>query len=342
MIWILASCLDTRPTAIVTGAHALLAMFENDTVYNSTHTNSTSSIGGIVFSPGLCVELALLLLSTIIFIIGLTSWIIIRNFRHFKNYVFLSIILCNIMNIVAPILYRLWKKYKIQNEVVQHLVAIPYLYFKLSVNCWLVVLCYVFYVDFVKVLGGDVTRKYLKSNLFAWGIPSLSVVWNVFVMRYIEKNAKIAAPIYITSVFVPLIVNLFIYIRVVYALLKVDVHDKSDRCGRIQASTVIFFVSGLLMLLVPLQRLVWVPDFLVLLLAHLQTFAIDVYFLAIKINRKVWRNYYAKRIRKMNLKVWFDLPFILFNFLTVYKCCNELCQVYNSNVRLNTKVHKSI
>lgn len=267
-------------------------------IFNSTDSNN-STVTTEKLSPTVYVYLSVHTISSIALIIGLLSWIFIKKFRHFKNYVFLNIIFLNILNAVFTWLYE--NAYvEINCKPLRIALGFSYLYVKVSVNCWLLILCYVFYRDLVKVFSSDISRRYLKSNLFCWGVPLILSVWCIFVMPFIVKSGKITAPIFITLMLTPLVVNFFIYLRVLYALLT-DIHAVKNRCQRIQVCTVIFFVSGFLMLLMPLRLCSIFPNWLIIILGHLQAVAMDFYFFFIRMNRTVWMNYFR------NIKWYLEL-----------------------------------
>lgn len=261
-------------------------------IFNSTTNNSTLATAK-PYSATVYVYFAVHTVSSIALIIGLLSWAIIKKFRHFKNFVFLNIIFLNILNVELTFLYEYMFK-EIKLAALKLALGFSFLFVKVSINCWLFILCYVFYRDLVKVFSSDISWRYLKSNLFGWGVPLTVSIWCVFVMPHIEKSGRITAPLFITVMLTPLVVNLFIYLRVVYALLKTDVLVIRNKSQRIQVSTIIFFVSGMLMLLMPLRIYMNFPNWLIIILGHLQAVAMDFYFFFIRLNRTVWMNYAGK------------------------------------------------
>lgn len=275
----------------------IIIMSYNETsVLNSTLTyNSSSSATIRRVSPEEYVTLAVFVLSTITLIIGISSWIFIKKFRHFKNYLFLNIIFNNIVNIVLS--YDVINVLKNKSEAIIFTHALSFLYFKLSAHYWLLLLCYVFYVELVKVLGGDVERKYLKSNLLAWGVPLFFTVFCVFVVPSIHISKTTNATMYHWILFSPLLINVLIYIRVFCALLKIDVRNSSDWCCRVYVATVIFLISGVLFLLLPLRLYVDFPPYLSTVVVYLQPVVINVYFFIIRLNRTAWKEYYDRRLK---------------------------------------------
>ena len=269
-------------------------MSENDTsVLNSTYINSTSSPDTGRLTPRQCVDIAVFALSTITFAIGIASWILINKFRHFKNYLFLNIILNNVLNIVLGFFVQ--EVMKIGIVWTQVSFGLTFLYFKMTSHFWLLVLCYVFYVDVVKVFSGEVKRKYLKSVLFCWGLPLIIIVFDVFIMPHINSSLKVPAIIYISKLFFPLFINLLIYIRVLYALFMNNFPH--NRFRRFQVATIIFLISGTLFLVMTLRFTVKFPSILSTVLIYLQPVLMDLYFFLIRSNRKVWKKYYERKIK---------------------------------------------
>ncbi|CAH1643951.1 unnamed protein product [Spodoptera littoralis] len=182
-----------------TCASGCTAMFNNTThILNSTETNSTSTSG--VFAKR-CILYAVVTISSITFIIGVVSWILIKKFRHFRNYIFLSIIFNNIVNLLMTDLIKMIKKS--DRLEINMTGGVLFLYFRMSAYCWLTILCWIFYVDLVKVFNTEVSKKYLKISLFAWGVPIVITVFSTVVMPHIGATGDNAAIIFNSILFLP-------------------------------------------------------------------------------------------------------------------------------------------
>ncbi|KAF9798367.1 hypothetical protein SFRURICE_016005 [Spodoptera frugiperda] len=129
-------------------------------------------------------------LTLIAFVYGVTSWCLIKKFRHFRNYVILSAITAGLLRLVTfQIGMSLITRDIVLNyPVVPALVASTMTYFSLSFNCWLLVLCYIFYVDFVKVFRLDIHRRYLKIvySLFRSNDKGANKPFNKWTRFYIS------------------------------------------------------------------------------------------------------------------------------------------------------------
>lgn len=262
-------------------------MFDNETsvLLNSTTVNSASYRST---SPAQWATITVFVLSTFTFFVGVSSWILVKKFRHFKNYLFLTIVFNNIDFVVEDVR-------ETESVWLQIMYGLLFLYFKTTANCWLLRLCYEFYVDLVKVFSGDIKKKYIKSNLFAWGPPFLIIAFTAGVMPNLDSSGRTAV-IYISSLFLILFVYFLIYLRVLYDLLKTDVHSGSEWGRRVGVASVIFLISGSLLLVLPLRLFFNFPDFLSIVVVFLQQVVMDLYFFIVRFNRTVWKKYYEGKL----------------------------------------------
>lgn len=253
----------------------------------------------------------LMTVTSLVFIVGAASWIKFTKIRTLKNYVFLNIMLANILSYITLSFdaYGYLKFIKVSGATLTSLRIIydtTISYFTLVIQFWLLVLCYVFYVDIVKVFNADFTRRYLKSSLFAWGVPLLvtfvfSVVLPIVLLsikKYLLKDtfAKIFKVFFYISLslyFIPLTINLFIYIKVLVTLFKTrNLSKTAVNSHRLYIASLIFLLSGTLSLTVPIFIVLEVSALTIV--ESSQLVVLDVYFLLVKSNRFIWKEYFFK------------------------------------------------
>lgn len=253
--------------------------------------------------------------------VHLTSWIILPKWRTFKNYVYLNIIISFCAVFFLPIALFLISDFNDYYNFTYIFVDLSINFFTFSSCCWLMVLSMVFYADLVKVFGGNTTRKYLKSNAFAWGMPAavtaVKIVdkivlhdqsqainyWDIFHEVYLyEELGQNGISI------VLLLVNLLVYVKVVLSLLKYSNLRKSRRNQgmKIQVATLAFVMSGvLLMISILMTLLMLLGDCemyylypLSLAIWGLQTSVINVCCMMARSNRRLWHDYFQNRYRE--------------------------------------------
>lgn len=289
-------------------------------VQNSAHTTNASLSN---YLPDLgYLDFVVIVLTVISFLIGAVSWRLIRKFRHIKNFVFLNALLSSILNDASVILYTMYTLYYPNFFAYSTYLWLKLIYqitaafFGTATHCWLMVLGWILYVDIVKVFGGDVNRKFLKTSLFAWGTPFIiSLSLPIILLPIIlSKYIKMENIIYISSivdkleVFVPLTILICIYVVVLTSLLKkVLVNNTVVKSRCIFIATLIFLsMFFLIFIMGGIISMTMPPDYLIQIsyvpLIHLQTIALNMYFLTLKSNRDLWRNFYVKR-QKNNIIV---------------------------------------
>lgn len=239
----------------------------------------------------------------------------ITKFRHFKNYVFLNAILGTIFSFISFLLDFSASQPKpgsLQYMVLLYLLDFLRTYFKLVAHCWLLVLCCIFYLDIVQVFNTHVSRRYLKSALFAWGVPlilfiiyslSLPLLGWLLSKHFENETMKVISKILffldIFVIFVPLVINVLIYIRVLIELFNTtNVPKSAINSRRFYIATLIFLLSGVIFLISPLWLFVEPPDVIITVIDYLPSISMDVYFLIVKSNRDLWLEFYVKRIKK--------------------------------------------
>lgn len=244
-------------------------------------------------------DIFLFMLSVLTFIVGVTSWTFIKKFRLFKNYILLSIIFNNATNAaIRNINVQCYFENATNLETVFIIYFVLYIFFRISLNYWLLILCYVFYLDLAKVYNNHISRRYLKANLFGWVLPLIVTIFNSIVMKYItKKHIEYALPLQITAMFIPLMLNLIIYLTVVVALVKKKANNvERRRCFLLL--TVLLCLSGIFMLTIPLH-LLWDKGesgknlkLALSILSRLQDLMPIVYLFTLGYNWSVWKDYY--------------------------------------------------
>lgn len=235
-----------------------------------------------------------LVLTILALIYGVTSWCFMKKFRSYRNFVNLNAILANfLLNLLATIAnYDDDFGFKAPNWLFE-LFSYPCLYFTTVRSFWLVVICHMFYVDFVKVFNDPVQKRFLKSSLFAWGIPLLITGMSTLIS---------ADLIFMHVTKLVLSLNCILYIVIVYSLYRS--FNTSDQTAaniwrRLYIATLIFILSDLIMFL---YFIIVLPVFhseivltLGVLLMRLNVIILDVFIVFVKSNRELWYQLYVNR-----------------------------------------------
>lgn len=244
------------------------------------------------------------------FIYGVTSWYLMKKFRNFRNYVILSAILANLIRLLVVELCMILvsEDVIIQFPVVRVVPISLTMYSTLSFNCWLLVLCYYFYIDLVQVFYIDIQKKYLKSGLFAWGLPLISsVIYFVAALYcYVYNSSEIVSEymfqaLTMTILTIPVIINFVIYILVVHSLYRgceAAATTCSNKWCRFYIATLIFVLSNVLQL-TAIAEIFDLKIFIIVVIGelgvYLNTIALDVFIIIVKSNRRLWREFLKRR-----------------------------------------------
>lgn len=233
-------------------------------------------------------------LSLVTCVLAFITWINIQKWRTFRNFVYLNLIFC------YTALY-IWFIFPF-SSVFDFLVLI----FIDSFTCWLFIASVVSYMDIVKVFSVNVPRKRLKSSLFAWGMPSLISLISVILdtTRLVDSKFLVMSIFSILLIIFVLFGNLVIYTKVLCGLFKViRFINKRRYKQKVQVATFTFLMSGSMML--PGVIFFSIPIFtktqaflhfiVPLFLIIMQTITINVLFMMLKSNRRIWRQYCWKR-----------------------------------------------
>lgn len=252
------------------------------------------------------------LVSSTALLYGLITWVVIAKSRTLKNYVFL--------NVIGAQSLWFWFSYidsysidRLMEDLRQEMYedrakspglasATHTLSYNSSYQCvvsllgpasylWLFMASLLIYNDIVVVFNNNVTRRYLKSNLFVWGVSLLT-----FIIHYIA-NVKFDHLWYKGCQYLMLVVQVFFYMRVLYCLFKgSDVRIPSRLCRNVQLVTFTLFMSGIPILLASQTLQFGLPNNNDILFAlHILHTILgilviidSVLFLILKSNRRLW------------------------------------------------------
>ncbi|CAH0603060.1 unnamed protein product [Chrysodeixis includens] len=286
----------------------------NPSTHNYTQNVTTSDENVSFLQPYDVVDYTVFIITVIVCLFGALSWIKIKKIRSLKNYVFLNTMFATVLNFFA-IWFNAYKYLDTldKGDKLFYLITLyqfVIIYLRLVVSFWLLVLCCLFYVDIVNVFKVDITRRYLKSSLFAWGVPLIitfvSSALIPITLYNIDKNngrPDVFLIINIVLIFIPTVVNVGIYIKVLISLFKANDFSRATfEVRRVFTATLIFVLSGILFLLVPIFSLIEPSNFVLAFVEYAQIVTLDIYFLIVKSNRTVWKEYYVNSIRNSNSK----------------------------------------
>lgn len=301
---------------------------DNTSTDNTSTDNFTSTYSTPVSDPvpdlfktdiASCLLMALTLT---VFIVGVASWIKFKNIRTLKNYVFLNIMFSRVLMFVAFSFnfYGLLKYFEERIDGVTSLTLVLIYdfflsYFVLVFTFRVLVLSCIFYVDIVKVFNANITRRYSKSSLFAWGIPIIIVLvvcvltpLFFYILEDYFSKETLDMVLYISTymetvvLLFPLVIGIVIYIKVLITLFKTaKVNKTSVRSSQVYVATMIFLFSGAVLFIEPLIDLFETSMIFGEILGSSHIVAIDVYFLIVKSNRIVWQDYYTTLLKTKTL-----------------------------------------
>lgn len=287
---------------------ATLAMSDNTSALNSTHLkNSTVSDDPMKadfwknYLLLLSIHNIVLVLTLAAFIYGVISWCILKKFRNFKNYIYLNLLLVNILRLtsISLILHA-------RNVRTIYICVFISSYCTTIYNNWLLVMCYMFYVDIVKVFHIDIKRRYLKSSLFAWGLPFITCLILAYFGLYLSVQPSerkmllyILVAIIVVTSFLPLLLSLIIYIRLVFSLFRhsdANASRATDTWRRLYIATLMFVLSDVIMLTDFIWNILHISFMIRMVIMYLQIITISLYLPVVRCNRELWREYYVHRL----------------------------------------------
>lgn len=286
---------------------------------NASKSSCTEDVSMTCYLVANYVLFTMILLS---FFYGVISWIAVKSFRNFNNYVFMNAILVNIFRFICTSIVisncELTDAFIISFFSFKNIAFNIFLYFTTVYNFWVIVICYGLYVKVVKVFYIEVESKCIKSFLYAWGVPLTVLVICKLVLLIIQacieeestyENVRvyyIYSCVMITCCIIPSGINLTIFIKVVRALYSMKDPNSAvtkrqrriEKLRRLSTIVLMFFLSNVYVL----TFLIWdVLDLTVVI--RVSTVAIQIItsslmFPLLKRNRNVWCEYFKKRWSK--------------------------------------------
>lgn len=247
-------------------------------------------------------------------IFGVTSWILIKRWRQFKNYVFLNVIIMSIITLLMNYtLNRTFFYAHLNNGEVfdityfqlptcKILVQVAFVLSRIAMSHWLLVATVMFYMDIVKVFNNRIRHRYLITNLFTWVGTLLegSVLFLTVWLGHLKVRHVGYISFGITCFYKA--INTVLYLRVLYTLITLANRDKSSRknvCQNITFSTAACVTSAIsfyppMLLAIDFTQNITVRH-ICIIVSLLSLFGVLGFFLSMRSHRKAWRNHLQRR-----------------------------------------------
>lgn len=234
--------------------------------------------------------------------VAVLTWIFVPKWRRFRNYVKVSAFLC----------FPIWEltynllRYKIGNAEVIRLVQV---YVTSVYKCWIFIMSITIYMDLVTVFNTIITRKMLKFNFLAWGLPLCLLFLNLLCdLKKWDLHIKAYSNFGFTIIL--LLLSLGLYVRVLYSLSVMRPHTPSfgpRLCLKLRVATLTFVMCGMPVLFTGFVTTYYevlpgpssMPDFVSYLqstIYPLQNMLLCVWFFIQKTNRELWCEYFGRLI----------------------------------------------
>ena len=283
--------------------------------------NSTLNDSDDIMNPFITVEWVLNYIqsgmSFVTFIYGVTSWYLIRKFRSFNNYVYLSAILVNLLRLtVLWILIVLFFRNSHFYNKFNHLLGYIFLYLTTVYNYWVVIMCYMFYKDIVKVFDISIKKKYLFSTLFAWGVPLIVFLICKLIFFFMESGANdkvvvwsvvVLLAAYICCSILPTVLNVVLFIKLVFALYPCNNKNaaaiskkerRKQNLSRLCTATAMFLLCNVFVATFLLWELLEFSHLISTFTLNIQIIVLALFVPLVKSNRAVWHEYYKNRLNR--------------------------------------------
>lgn len=233
---------------------------------------------------------------------GLISWCLLKKFRTFRNYVLLSTIIAQMLLMLMFDPSDLFGEETVKNnEALRIIPFVLLVFFIMCVKCWLIVLCFVFSVDFVRVFHYDFRAKYLCSTLFAWGVPFIIVlIYTIVGCVLINRPSQtdiFDTPTAMILLLIPVAISLVTFIAVICRLFS-DSSANNNLCVRFTIAISIFTLSNYCLFTIVtgiLDKNIYAVDILGEIIEYVIIIALIVFIVVLKSNWKLWRDYINKR-----------------------------------------------
>ena len=243
------------------------------------------------------------------FTYGVTSWFLIKKFRKFNNYVYTSAVFVNILRLTLMSVTDV-----ICHEVFQSQTHFfLFVYITTVYNYWLLVMCYMFYVDIVKVFHKNVTRKFLKFTIFAWGVPAVVIIILRLIFLIVErtfegdKEVKLlqffSTVTFVSCNILPLIINFCIFMKLVYNLFFCKTSNNNvvpqnerlkENLRRLFTATVMFMLININVLTLVIWEILNAAFPMRAITLYLQIIVLALFFPLLKSNRALWGDYFKR------------------------------------------------
>ena len=249
------------------------------------------------------------------FMYGVTSWCLIKKFRTFNNYVYVNVIFVNFLRLIVVWLPFVNNAYTNVFQKYENLDVFVYVFLLTVFNYWLVVMCYMFYVDIVKVFHNYIKRRYLYSFLFAWGVPSTVTGINRLIIFFMQRaDVKedflqnfIEICNFITCSVFPAMINLVLFIKLLYSLFPCSETiactmpkkvRRKQKLSRLFTATAMFVVSNIFVLTMLIWELLKVSVLTRILTTNVQILLLALFVPLLKSNRVYWHEYLKNLLKR--------------------------------------------
>lgn len=246
--------------------------------------------------------------TAMVLVFATLSWILIPKWRTYSNFIFSNLFLTDILLYLCFINW--YSNAKISFQHVERSLHLFGRYVNFVYFCWLFVFSINIYMEVVH-FKLNLTRKFVKSSVFAWGLPLILHIM-LLLLRVTDPKPHLCHPpsphhlhsslvIKLTLEIVLLVVNLIGYIAVLIILIMQKIRDDSLAGNKICVVTRTFVLCFVLWVLsVILEACISKRDILsdvystYFIMHCTQMTYLKVYFLLLKTNRKRWKKYFRK------------------------------------------------
>lgn len=240
---------------------------------------------------------SLIVVSLLILIYGVTSWCLIKKFRTFKNYAYINAILAAWLRILVTTVDKL-SLFSKENAFNNTIFDFIFGYLMTVQWSWLVVICYIFYMEIVKVFNMEIRRKFLKSTIVTWVLALFTTAYVTVQLIYFWDSVFLFS-LSIIIVALPLIINVVLYFFIIGSLCCCSRGNASTtgNCRRFYIATLIFIFSDLIIFFgIALTEVVNTLYIVDALLSCSQIIILDVFLPLLRSNRELWREYFRRRL----------------------------------------------
>lgn len=288
---------DTNSTADFNWENITESVNTTDEAFHipdDTQVNDEDLFEEVLLLSVLVLWVLVVILCTVTVIFGIVSWTILVKWRQFRNYVFVNVCLAGGLTSLSPFLVSLLG------------VFLSYIFLIISLSSfiiWLLITSITFYVDVVKVFSYNYNHIYLKSCIFAWGMPTVLMFMDYYVH---ESDLHILT----FSLRFMSLISIVLYVRVLYKLMqrtKLRGTSQMNIWNKIKMTTFIFFVSGCAMSLpvhlASVLNSIEISYSLIIIIFLLQLILTNVLFLMMRSHRIHWKEYLTQRRLRNNSRL---------------------------------------